>query len=213
MTSVTVPEPPAPNAEFAKLPEPGRLERAKDALVARGFTAEIVEERGSARKLVLEAIPEGSEVHVALSETMRELGLTAEIDESGRYDSIRQRLLQFDRATQFREMRKMAAAPDYVIGSAGAVTEEGEVLVGSASGSQIGAYAYTAGQVILVVGHQKVVSDIAMGMRRIREYCLPLEFERVKSLGGVTALARTLILHGEYFNRIRVILIRDSIGF
>ena len=62
--------------------------------------------------IVLEAIPPGAEVHIALSETMRELGITAEIDQSGRYDSIRARLMALDRTTQGRQMAKLGAAPD-----------------------------------------------------------------------------------------------------
>ena len=53
-------------------------------------------------------------------------------------------------------MRKPGAAPDYIVGSAHAVTDAGEIIVGSGSGSgtQLGAYAYAAGHVILVIGHQ-----------------------------------------------------------
>ena len=83
---------------------------------------------------MLAAIPDGAEVHIALSETIRELGITDEIDTSGRYDSIRARLGAMDRETQDREMRKLGAAPDYIIGSAHAVTEDGQVVVGSGSG-------------------------------------------------------------------------------
>ena len=44
---------------------------------------------------------------------MRELGIASEIDESGRYDSLRSRLNALDRETQGREMGKLGAAPDY----------------------------------------------------------------------------------------------------
>jgi hypothetical protein len=211
---LVLPEPGLPNPQFARPASAERVERATQSLNARGFPSEIVDSREEARRRVLSALPEGAEVHSALSETMRELGITTEIDESGRYQSVRKRLMQFDRATQFREMQKMAAAPDYMVGSANAVTEYGDILVGSGSGSQIGAYAYAAGHVILVVGHQKIVRDVAEGMRRIREYCVPLEFERMRSIGRQgTVLAKTLILHAEFQGRVRVILIRDVIGF
>jgi hypothetical protein len=51
-------------------------------------------------------------------------------------------------------MRKLGAAPDYIVGSAHAVTDDGEIIIGSGSGSQLGAYAYAGGNVILVIGHQ-----------------------------------------------------------
>ena len=185
MTAVTVPltDPGAPNVEFERPADRATLERTAAALRERGFLAEVADSPAQARELVLEAIPAGSEVHVALSETMRELGLTAEIDESGRYDSVRSRLSQLDRVTQRRERQKTGAAPEYVLGSAHAITSDGQIIVGSGSGSQLGAHAYSAGQVILVVGHQKLVRDLDEGLRRLREYSLPREWERMQQAG------------------------------
>ena len=76
-------------------------------------------------------------------------------------------------------MRKLTAAPDYAVGSVHAITEAGEVLIASASGSQLGPYPYAAGNVIWVAGTQKIVKDIDDGIRRIREYSFPLEDQRV----------------------------------
>jgi hypothetical protein len=53
--------------------------------VAGGFRTQIADSREHARQLVLEVIPDGAEVHSALAETMRELGITDETEESGRY--------------------------------------------------------------------------------------------------------------------------------
>src|SRR5713101_744569 len=163
--SITLPDPGPLNLEFERPADRARLDRTAAALNGRGFKAQVAENAEQARRLVLDAIPAGAEVHIALSETMRELGITSEIDESGRYDSLRSRLNALDRATQGREMRKLGAAPDYILGSAHAVTDDGEIVVGSGSGSQLGAYAYAGGNVILVIGHQKLVHDLDEGLR------------------------------------------------
>jgi len=190
------------------------FDAAAAALTGRGFQAQVADSVAAARVLVLEGIPEGAEVHIALSETMRELGITDEVDESGRYESIRTRLLSLDRQTQGREMRKLGAAPDYILGSAHAITDTGEIIVGSGSGSQLGAYAYAAGNVILVVGHQKLVRDVDEGLRRLREYSLPREYARLQGLGRLgSALGKTLIFHREYSGRTRVILVPETLGF
>jgi hypothetical protein len=211
--SITLPDPGLPNAEFEQPADRARLERVAAALTARGFQAQVADSAAEARELALAGIPEGAEVHIALSETMRELGITTEVDESGRYDSVRARLRGLDRATQGREMRKLGAAPDYMLGSALAVTDGGEIIVASGSGSQLGAYAYAAGRVILVVGHQKVVHDVDEGLRRLREYSLPREFARMQGLGHPgSALGKTLILHMELTGRTRVILVPETLG-
>jgi L-lactate utilization protein LutC len=212
--SFVLPDPGSPNEVFARPSTRDRLERVAVALAGRGFRADVVDSGAEARRLVLEEIPDGAEVHSALSETLRELGITAEIDESGRYDSVRAKLNAMDRETQGREMRKLGAAPDVIVGSAHAITDDGIVLVGSGSGSQLGAYAYAAGDVILVVGHQKIVRDIDEGLRRIREYSLPLEFARMQSAGYAgSLLAKTLILEAEPRGRVHVILVDESLGF
>jgi hypothetical protein len=212
--SMTLPDPGPPNLEFERPADRGALERAKEGLTGRGFLAVIADDRDHARSLALESIPDGAEVHVALSETLRELGITDEIDESGRYESVRSKLSGFDRVTQRREMAKLGAAPDYILGSAHAVTEGGEIVVGSGSGSQLGAYAYSGGQVILVVGHQKIVRDLNEGLRRLREYSLPKEFMRMQALGFPgSILAKTLIIHHEPSSRISVILVPATLGF
>jgi YkgG family uncharacterized protein len=212
--SFELPDPGSPDDWFARPADRDRLERVAAALNARGFAAEIADDRVHARRLLLERIPEGAEVQTGPSQTLGELGITAEIEESGRYDSVRRRLQTLDRETQARERRKLGAAPDYVVGSAHAITDDGEILVGSGSGSQLGAYAYSSGKVILVVGHQKLVRDIEEGLRRLREYSLPREFARMQSIGrGGSLLAKTLIMHTDPLDRIDVILVPETLGF
>lgn len=93
---------------------------------------------------------------------------------------------------------KQLASSDYVVGSANAVTEDGSLLFGSMSGSQLGPYVSQASKVILIVGAQKIVKDVAAGLRRLREYALPLESERVRIASGITdtKLNSILILSG-----------------
>jgi YkgG family uncharacterized protein len=210
----TLPHPGPPNLDFERPADRSRLERTVTALVGRGFKAQVADSGAHARQLVLDAIPEGAEVHGALSETMRVLGITAEIDESGHYDSVRAKLNALDRETQSRERRKLGATPDYIVGSAHAITDDGEIVIGSGSGSQLGAYAYAAANVILVVGHQKLVRDLDEGLRRVREYSLPREFARMQEQGYPgSLLAKTLIIHAEPGGRINVILVPESLGF
>jgi hypothetical protein len=210
----TLPDPGPAKLEFERPSDRARLERTAAALASLGFEALVADSAEEARKLVLDAIPDRAEVHTALSETLRTLGITEEIEESGRYRSVRSQLNKLDRATDERQMRKLAAAPDYIVGSAHAVTDAGQIVVGSGSGSQLGAYAYAAGRVILVVGHQKLVRDLDEGLRRVREYSLPREHARMQSVGRQgSLLAKTLIISYDRPGRITVILVPETLGF
>jgi hypothetical protein len=180
----------------------------------RGMAAEVVASGTLARQRVLDLLPEGAEVFTSMSRTLDTLGLSAEINESSRYNPLRSQLKKLDRQTQGREWRRLQSSPEYVVGSVHAVTEQGQVLIASASGSQLASYAYGAGHVIWVVGAQKIVRDLGEGLRRVREYSYPLEHERMHALNGVGSfLAKMLLVEGERPGRISVLLVKEALGF
>ena len=160
-------------------------------------------------------VPEGAEVFLAASVTLETLGIKDEIDKSGRYDSLRPKMFAMDRATQGREIRKLGGAPDYAAGSVHAVTEQGQVLIASNTGSQLGPYASGAGKVIWVVGAQKLVRDLDEGMRRIYEYDLALETEHMRQLYNMgTNVNKVLIVNREIRpNRITMIIVKEELGY
>lgn len=194
--------------------ETGQIERVAEALRTNNIEAIVVDTAEQARRTVLAMVPEGAEVHWGKSKTLEDLGLVAEFVESGRYDPVRPRLSRMDRATQLREMRKLVAAPDYILGSVQAVTEDGALVAASATGSQLGGYASGAGRVILVVGSQKIVPDFEAALRRIREVVFPYEDARVREQMGIgTKLEKVLIIYGEWSaGRTTVVLVREPVG-
>jgi len=190
------------------------LERVAEVIRSHNVEAIVVDTGDEARKVVLGLIPEGTEVHSGKSKTLEDVGLYRELMESGRYDAIRPKLYGMDRATQAREMRKLAAAPDVMLGSVAAVTEDGALVAASATGSQLGAYASGGGRLILVVGSQKLVPDFDAALRRIREVVYPYENAQVRARLGVdTILEKVLILFGEWSaGRTTVVLVREPVG-
>jgi hypothetical protein len=202
------------NTEFAHSADADAIERAANALRANNFDAHIVEDGDAARALVLSLIPDGSEVGQGASVTLEQIGVTAAIEKSGRYEAIRPRVRAMDRATQMREIRKLGAAPDFQLNSVQAVTEDGRVVVASFGGSQLGPIVSGAGRVILVAGAQKVVPDLATAFRRIEEYSLPKEDVRLQEVyGRRSAVKKLLVLNGEVAPvRTTVILVRLPVG-
>jgi hypothetical protein len=138
-----------------------------------------------------------------------------DIERSGRYQPLRPRLYRMDRQMQGREMRQLSAAPDWVVGSVHAVTEDGSLLIASASGSQLGPIVSGAGHVVLVVGGQKIVPDLAAGLRRIYEYCFPLEDRRARQAYGVPSGVNNILIinHVAIPDRVTAILVNKTLGF
>src|SRR5258708_1455953 len=160
---------------YDQLADQESLYRTIESLKNNGINASIAATSAEAREKALALIPDGSEVMTMSSVTLEHLGLTKEINTSSKYASVKNKLTAMDRATDSREMQKLGAAPDYTVGSVNAVTENGQVMIASNTGSQLPAYAYGAGQVIWVVGTQKIVKDLGSGLKRIHDYTLPLK--------------------------------------
>jgi hypothetical protein len=154
----THPRPARPNPRQAGA-APDAVDRVAVALRSHNIEAIVVDTGQEAREVVLGLIPDGAEVHSGKSKTLEEVGLYHELMESGRYDAIRPRIFKMDRQTEGRQIRKLTAAPDFMLGSVAAVTEAGTLVAASATGSQLAGYATGAGRLILVVGAQKIVPD------------------------------------------------------
>jgi LUD domain len=205
----------AANAEFGELASEDRIATAASALETNGIRSLIAESGNDARRLVGCLLPEGAEVFNNTSQTLEAIGVADDIEQSGRYQPLRPRLWRMDRKMQQREIRTLAASPDYVVGSVHALTEDGSLLIASASGSQLGPLVSGAAHVVLVIGGQKIVTDVAAGMRRIYEYCYPLEDARARQAYGVPSGVNNILIVNEVIaaGRVTAILVKECLGF
>ena len=192
-----------------------RVLRTAAALERNGITVLRAADAAEAKRIVLDLIPQGAQVHLGASRSLEQSGIADEIEKSGRYDAIRPRVRRMDRQTQAAEIRRLISAPDVMLGSVHAVTETGSLVAASAGGSQLGPYAAGAGRVILVVGTQKIVSDLDEALRRIDEYAFPLEEARAQAAyGRHTGVNKVLIINRELTpGRITVVFVDEVLGF
>jgi hypothetical protein len=200
---------------FATPAQESSVRRTAAALEAHGITVLRAQDGAEAKRIVLDLIPVGSQVHQGASQSLQACGITGEIERSGRYQPLRPRVFGMDRATQADEIRRLTASPEVMLGSVHAVTETGSLVAASVSGSQLGPYASGAGKVILVVGIQKIVPDLAEALRRIEDYVFPLEDARALAAYGVpSGVNKVLIVNREWTpGRIIVVLCGEALGF
>ena len=76
-----------------------RVKRTMAALEANGMTVLQASDAAAAKQMVLDLIPDDSSVHQAASQTLDVLGITQEIEKSGRYAALRPRIWSMDRET------------------------------------------------------------------------------------------------------------------
>lgn len=200
-------------SQFDALPDEQTVATTVSALESHGFTVEVVDDLTAARKAALARIPHGARVWKNTSITLDETGISAEVDApGGPYESVRLQMTAQNYAS--REMKEIAAAPDYALGSVHTITEDGELLIGSASGSQFATVAWGAEHVVLVVGLQKVVPNLETARRRVREHSLALENVRAQEAYGQNShLNKTLEIYGDMPGRMHLVLIRQVIGY
>ena len=202
-------------SEFAILATDAQIMRTAQALESNNIHVIVVQTGTEAKKAIFGIIPENAEVFTASSVTLDTLGVSEELDKSGRYNSVRAKLAMMDRLTQDREMQKMGTTPDYMIGSVHAVTETGQIVIASKTGSQLAGYAAGAAHVIWVAGTQKIVPTVEIGLRRIEEYTLPLENSRALIAYGMkSSVSKLLIVNDEAVHgRTTMILVKENLGY
>ncbi len=206
---------PGMRLRYGRAKSAAAVDRTVRALTNNGFVVRRTATAAEAKEVVLSLIPDGSEVLHGASQTLQLSGITDAIERSGRYRAIRPRIAGMDRQTQADQIRRLAAAPDVMLGSVHAVTETGSLIVASMSGSQLGPYVSGAAKVILVVGTQKIVASLEEGLSRIDEYAFPLEDARAQQAYGVHSAVNKLLIVNREINpgRITVVLVDEVVGF
>lgn len=203
---------------FSQNESPDSVSRAATGLIENGITVIHASSGADAKQKALALIPLGAEVMTMSSITLETLGITAEINDSGKYNSVKNKLKDMSRETQGLEMQKIGSAPEWAIGSVHAVTETGQVVIVSNTGSQLPGYAYGSAHVIWIVGTQKIVPNVATGLQRANEYILPLESERLAKIynkpGLKSNVSKVLIFNKEIVpGRVTLIFVPEVVGF
>lgn len=204
--------------EFALVPSLQEVMETMNALKPRGIRAEYLETGADALARIKELIPPGASIMTASSQTLDQIGfynLLAQKDHSWK-DLKHQISMEDDHEVRARLLVESAMA-DYYLGSVHAVSKKGELVFGSATGSQLPSYCYTSKNVIWVVGIQKITSNVATAIERVLEYCMPKEDEYQKSLGNKAGswIGKLLIFEHEppYLHRnIHLLFVNEHLG-
>lgn len=204
--------------DYSVLASPEIVIKTVQALKGRNIEAIIVHNREEALAKIKELIPIGATINNGSSVTLQQIGYIDYLkSDQHNWTNLHAAVLAEKDPAKQRELRELSSFADYYLGSVHALAESGEMVIASASGSQLPSLANTAKNIILVVGAQKIMPNLEAAMKRLREYVVPLEDERMKSTGAPgTALAKILIFEREpsYLKRtVRVIIVNEKLGF
>lgn len=202
--------------DYNTIPSDEIISTLSAKLLERGVSVHIVQNKAEALEKLRSLIPDGSEVMTGSSTTLDQIGFV-DLLKSGAHpwNNVKDAIVKETDSVKQGELRKQSVLAEYFMGSVHAITEEGQVVVASASGSQIPSYAFTSNNVIWVAGAQKIVPSLTDAFARIKTYVYPLEDARMKSVGmGGSVLAKMFIFEREIMPRkIHLILVKEVLGF
>jgi len=194
-----------------------QIVRTAAAVRARGVNVDILDTGADALARIKQLIPAGATLSSGASVTLRQIGLEdLLISKQHPWVNLKEAALaETDKARQM-ELRRQSILAQYFLGSVHAIAETGEIVVASATGSQLAPYAYASPNVIWVAGAQKITPTLEDAIRRVREYNLPREDQRMKEAGAPgSTIGKLLIFEREApsLNRhVTLLLVKAVLG-
>ena len=206
-----------------------RLEALKKALEANNFDAYVCEDTAEAKKLVIETILS------ALKPASISWGGSMTFSATGLYDALKARpdievLDTFDKtipAEEMLERRRRSLLVDLFFSGTNAVTETGQLVNLDMIGNRIGGITFGPKHVVVLVGRNKIVSDLEEAFYRIKNYAAPVNAMRLEKntpcrktsicdeCKSPDRICNTWTITEKSFprGRIKVVLINEDLGF
>jgi hypothetical protein len=204
--------------EYAQPAEEAIITKTAAHLTPRNIQSHVVADRAAALDLIKELIPAGASIQTGASRTLEEIGFIDYLKaEQHGWNNMHGKVATETDPEKQAELRKQATLTDFYLGSVHAITEEGELLIASNTGSQMPNIVYNSPNVIFVVGAQKIVPDRAAAFDRLLKHVIPLEDERMMQAYGMhTQLSKIFLFEKEAVftgRKIHVILVGEKLGF
>lgn len=197
------------------------------------FAVDFVERKEDVLPLIRSLMPVGSTVATGGSHSLNQTGVI-DLLNSGEY-TYYDRMAPGLSPDERQAMAIKGNTADFYLCSSNAVTEAGELYNVDGNCNRIAAIAFGPKQVIMVVGVNKIVSDIDAAIRRVKTIAAPLNTKRLncdtycrntgvclgvdgKMTDGCRSAARiccNYLISGQQRiqDRIRIILVNESLGF
>ena len=190
-------------------------------LQSRNMTGYYAATKEEALSRALSLIPEGSSVTMGGAMSAHEIGLVEAL-KAGNY-----RFIDRDAMADKRAAMLAAYDADFFLTSANAMTEDGEMVNIDGNANRVSAIAQGPKKVLVIVGMNKICSDLDGAMKRARNVAAPINAQR---FGLNTPCAKTgacmnckspdticcqflITRFSRHADRIHVILVNDELGF
>ena len=148
-----------------------KVEKTMSALKQNGINPYFAPDKKAAADMVMSMIEPGASVAFGGRHTIESLGILPQL-RSGNYRLFDRKDASFSPEEKHR-LEQESFTADYYLASTNAVTMAGELYNVDGSGNRVAALNFGPRKVILVVGVQKIVADLAEAEKRVRTYVSP----------------------------------------
>ncbi len=145
-----------------------------------------VRNRSEAAGRIIGMIPNGSKVGYSGSVSLEQTGVLDRLRKGDYVLYDRSKVAKGSREAE--EIGRLAQHADFFLSGANAITRDGKIVNIDMIGNRVSAQLYGPGQVILVVGRNKIVDNADAAIKRIKTVAAPLNAKR---LGKNTPCAKT----------------------
>ena len=204
--------------DYTALASKENVDRTVLALTANHVEAVVVKNGAETLEKIKSFIPQGASIMNGSSVTLEQVGFVDYL-KSGTHgwNNLHEGIVAEKDPAKQSALRKQAVLSDYYLGSVHALTEDGEFIIASNTGSQLPHVVFTSPNLIFVVSTKKIVPTLAEAMKRLEDYIIPLEEKHMLEKYGVgTAANKIVVFKGEnpkLGRKVRMILVEESLGF
>jgi hypothetical protein len=211
--------------EFVQTHKKRIIDTTLDSLRQHGFGAEYFTTREALRAFVMESARDCESVGVAGTHTVREVGLVEMLETAGKtmYDHWKHKI----GTPEELDCRKKQMTADLFLTSANAVTMTGEIVNRDGAGNRINAMTFGPKKCIVVIGRNKITSDLDSALDRIEQTAAPLRAMSLRRKTPCTSAGRcmdcdspericriTSIIHRKpMMSNITVAIIDEELGY
>lgn len=194
------------------------IQKTAANLEEHGISPLVVQNNKEAMEKIISLIPKGASVMNGSSVTLKEIGFIDYLKEDNHgWKNLHAAIVTEKDPAKQAALRKQALLSDYYLGSVHAVSETGEFLVASNTGSQLPHVVFSSPNLIFVVGAQKIVPSLNDAFTRLEKYVFPLENKHMMDLyGSGTMVSKIVVFKREnphMGRKVTMIIVKEALGF
>ena len=201
-----------------------KFNKLKENFSNRNIDVEYFNTLEDVKKYLLSSIPLDCKVGIGHSATLQKIDITNLLIERG--NIVYDKELAKDK-DESRNIKREALLSDWYISGSNAVSVDGRFINVDHSGNRVAAITFGPNKVIIVVGYNKVVDSVDVGINRVKNVACPLNAKRAGYYPPCVSLNRCVdctsqervcnslsIIEGQSDkNRMKLFIINDELGY